>query len=292
LLISGLLLLAACGGRTAPQAPEDVPLSQAAASGQQALDFARLKQAISQYQQAYTLALARDDAGAVGDLGYNLAVAQLADDDPAAALRTALRTRDALTARATRPFAELDLVEAAALHRLGRDAEADRLAARAQAGASSAATVARASYVRGLVADKRRDPAGLSAALAQYDRVKAPTTDIQADRDELLARLSLLRGQYRTAAIQAQRAADLRRTRLDYRAMAGALALAAEAMQRAGAPQDAADLYLQAGESAASRGDTRSASRWLARAMRLAGSSPTRHTAQTALTALRETPSR
>ncbi len=42
---------------------------------------------------------------------------------------------------------------------------------------------------------------------------------------------------------------------LDYRAMADTLALAAEAMQRSGSPQDAADLYLQAGESAAASGD-------------------------------------
>lgn len=281
-----LLLLAGCGGRAAPDAPQDRALAQAEDSGRQSLEYSRLKQSAAQYQQAYTLALARNDAQAIGDSGYNLAVVQLADNDAAGALRTALRTRAALAARAAPGFAELDLVQSAALHRLGRDAEADRLAARAQAGAASLATRARASYLRGVVADARGDAAGLAAALAAFGQPKPPPPDWEADREDLTARLALLRGQYREAAAHARRAADIHRTQLDYRAMAEAVVLVARAMQRAGAPQEADRLYLQAGQSAAARGDAASAARWLRQAMRPGADAGTRRAAQDTLDAL------
>lgn len=287
-----LLMLAGCGSRPAPEALQDSALAQAADAGRQSLEYSRLKQSAEQYQQAYTLALARNDVQAIGDSGYNLAVVQLADDDATAAVRTALRTRAALLARGTPSFAELDLVQSAALHRLGRDTEADTLAARAQSTASSPVTRARASYMRGLVADARNDAAGIIAALAGFGQPKPAPPDWEADHAELTARLELLRGQYRQAAVQAQRAADIHRAQLDYRAMAVSVALAAKAMQRAGSPQDAANLYLQAGQSAAARDDTASATRWLKLALRPGADSGTRRTAQDALDALRKAPSR
>ena len=288
-----LLLLAGCGGRAAPDAPQDSALALAMASGRQALDYSRLKQAAAQYQEAYTLALARDDVQAIGDAGYNLAVVQLADNEAAAALRTALRTRAALLVRAAPGFAELDLVQAAALHRLGREGEADALAARAQASAAaSPATRDRASYLRGVIADARGDAAGLNAALAAFGQPKAPPPDWESDREDLMARLALLRGQYREAVAHAQRAADIRRAQLDYRAMAEALVLAAQAMQRAGAPQDAARFYLQAGQSAAARGDAAPAARWLRQASRLEADAGTRRAARDALNALPKSASR
>jgi len=292
LLLAPVLMLAGCGGRAAPGAREDSALAQAADSGRQSLEYSRLKQSAAQYQQAYTLALARDDVQAIGDSGYNLAVVQLADNDAAAALRTALRTRAALAARGTAGFAELDLVQSAALHRLSREAEADVLAARAQGAAGSPATRARASYMRGVVADARGDAAGLAAALAAFGEPNAPPPDWEADREELTARLALLRGEYGQAAAHAQRAADIHRAQLDYWAMAEAVVIAARAMQRAGSPQEAAHLYLQAGESAAARGDAASAARWLKQAMRPGADAATRHTAQDTLNALPKAASR
>jgi len=281
-----LLVLAGCSSHPAPGALEDSALAQAAASGRQSLEFSRLKQAAREYRQAYTLALARDDQQAIGDTGYNLAVVQLADGNPAEALRTALQTRDALAARAAPSFAELDLVQSAALHRLGRDADADALATRAQATAGSPETLARASYVRGLIADGRGDAAGLDAALARFGALAKLPADSQADFEELTARLDLLRGQDRQAAARAQRAADLHRAQLNYRAMADALALAGQAMQRAGSPQEAAKLYLQAGGSAAARGDAASAARWLKQATRPGVAAATQRAARDALAAL------
>ena len=293
LLVPALFVMTGCGGRrTAADVPEDRTLAQATASGEQSLEFGRPKQAVSQYRDAYSQALRRDDVQAIGDAGYNLAVAQLADHDAAAALRTASRTRDTLAARALPTFAELDLVESAALHRLGRDSEADALAARAQATAADPATIARASYIRGLISDARGDAAGISNALAWFGRLKSASLGWDADRDDLTARLDLLDGRYREAAAHAERAADIHRTQLDYRAMADTLVLAAEAMQRAGSPQDAAGLYLQAGASAAARGDVASARHWLAQAMKPGINPATRRAAQDTLATLPKAPSR
>lgn len=281
-----LLLAAGCARHVAPAPLQDNALEQAAGAGRQALSFGLTSQAVSQYQRAFTLALARNDAGAIGDCGYDLAVAQLAGSNPAAALATILRTRDALAARATLGFAELDLAQAAALHRLGRDPQADAFAARAQATASDPATVARASYVRGLIAYGRGDQAGIVAALEGFGQPKKPGDDWQADHDELTARLDLLRGQYGPAAMLAQQSADLHRTHLEYSDMADMLALTALATQLAGAAREAADLYLQAGESAAARGDRASAVPWLRLAQMPGADLATQHTARTTLAKL------
>ncbi len=289
-LSCALLLAAGCGGHTATNVPQDAALQTAADSGRQSLDFGRLKQAAGQYQEAYKLALARDDARAIGITGYNLAVVQLAANDAAGALRTSLRTRDALVARGITRHAELDLVEAAVLHRLGRDPAADLLAARAQATTDDPAIRVRASYVRGLIADTHGDAAGMTAALAGFGQPKQPSADWQADFDEITARLYLLRGECGKAATLAQHVADIHRTQLDYRAMADTLALAARAAQCGGASQEAADLYLQAGESAASQGDNASAAKWAKQALRPGANPATRRAATKMLAAVRQSP--
>ncbi len=278
-LLAAVLLTSGCAGHRPPAPPQDQALQQAARSGRQALSFGHDAQAVAQYRRAFELALARDDASAIGDVGYDLAVSQLAGDDAggrgaAAALRTILRTRDALAARGAFGFAELDLAQAAALHRLGRDAEADPLAARAQATASDPATVVRASFVRGLIADARGDVPGLLAALDRFGQPKRPSLDWQAAHDELAARLDRARGRYRDAAASAQRAADLHRTQLEYRDMAAMLAFAADAQARGGAPAEAARLYLQAGESAAARGDAAAATPWFRQVMLIPQADP------------------
>ncbi len=281
-----LLLVAGCAHHAPPAAPTDTALEQAANAGRQSLSLGRTTQAVAQYRHAFTLSLARDDASAIGDCGYDLAVAQLADNKPAASLATIQRTRDALATRAAPGFAELDLAQAAALHRLGQDTQADALAARAQSSASDPATIARASYVRGLIAYARGDQGGIVAALQGFGHPKKPADDWQADHDELAARLDLLGGQYRQAAVLAQQAAGLHRLRLEYRDMADMLALAADATQRAGAPGEAADLYLQAGESAAARGDAASAGPWLRQSLMPGADLATQQAAQMALAGL------
>lgn len=281
-----LLPAAGCGRQANSVEPRDTALVQTMQAGGQALAMGRPKQAIDQYRQAYTLALARNDVHAIGDCGYNLAVVQLANNDALEALHTVARTRDALSIRASPGFPELDLVEASALFRLGRLSDADRVAQRAQDAATDPATLARASYVRGLVAEARGDPVAMALALHAFGQPTAPSPSWEADHAELQGRLELLHGHYAQAAILAEQAAAIQRTQLNYHAMAEALAVAAKAQQSAGDVQAAADLYLQAGESAAARDDTASAERWLRSAAGPGASMSTRRTAQDALAAI------
>ena len=79
-------------------------------------------QAAQMYARVLERAYARDDLGAIGDVGYELAVVRLRQLDPRAAAAQARGTRDELRRRGNEPFAELYLVEAVALYELGEEA--------------------------------------------------------------------------------------------------------------------------------------------------------------------------
>ncbi len=262
------LLAGACaaGKPAVPPPPEDTLLRQNATAGRLALSLDRPQEAVTQYRAALARALARDDAAAIGDYGYDLAVAQLAADDPRGALVSARSTAADLAHRRVAPFPALILVEATALYRSGAAREADRLAASVERNGDQP-VAARAAFLRGLIADKAGDDAGLRAAAARLGRPTSP--EQQADADELVARVDRRAGRNETAAAAAEAAADLRRDNLDYRDMARALALAASARERAGAAGAAANLYLRAGQSAAEQGDAATARPWLQAALRL-----------------------
>jgi tetratricopeptide (TPR) repeat protein len=123
---------------------------------------------------------------------------------------------------------------------------------------------ARASFLRGLIADARGDAPGLAAARQALD----PKADSEqaADALELEARQQLRLRNFPTARADAEQAATLRRDLPDYRGLARNLALAAQAAKAQGDIQAASDLYLRAGRSAAVQGDTDDARIWLQRA--------------------------
>ncbi len=79
-----------------------------------------------------TRAHERDDLEAIGDSGYNLAVAELHANAPDHALAAARATRAEIERRGAKPFPVLLLVEATALYRTGAAAEADVAAQRIQ----------------------------------------------------------------------------------------------------------------------------------------------------------------
>ena len=267
------LLLADCGG-SAPYtgAPlTDEMLQRETHAGQLAFELERNEEAAAQYRTALNRALARDDADAIGDVGYDLAVAELRANAPAKALADARATRIELERRGGKPFPALLLVEATALYRTGASAEADRAAQRIQQSEDTDA-VARATFLRGLIADDRGDETGLATAADALTKAKTPP--FEADSAELSARLTLRRGDVARARQQAARAADLRQATLDYRGLARALAIEAAAAERAGNKIAAADLFLRAGRSAAAQGDKTSARAWLRRATSLTPGQP------------------
>jgi hypothetical protein len=263
------LCLVGCGGSPSnqPSQPVDETLQRETNAGQTAFKLERPEEAIARYQDALKRAQARDDLGQIGDLGYNLAVAELDANHPKQALEVARSTEQELQRRGSKPFAGLTLVEATALYRTGDLNGADQLAGKID-GTSDKEAAARASFLRGLIADERGDAAGLASAAQSLKSANSPA--LQADSAELAARLSLRRGNFADARREAEHAAALRQQSLDYRGLARGLALAGEAARRGGDAKGAADLFLRAGRSAAAQGDEASARNWLHEAADLA----------------------
>jgi len=268
-----LLFLSACGGSAPKEAgpPVDKTLERDTAAGHLAFDLEHPEEAAAKYRTALERAKARDDTEQIGTLGYNLAVAELRANAPDRALVAAQSTRMELQRRGAEPFPALLLVEATALYRTGAVKEADAVAARAEAGTDADAS-ARASFLRGLIADERGDERALATAL---DKVRtANTPALRADALELAARLALRRGDSAAAQQDAARAEALRRETLDYRGLARVLALGGEAARRSGDTKAAADLFWRAGQSAAAQDDVELARLWLRQAADLAPELP------------------
>jgi hypothetical protein len=257
-------LLSGCGSTPHPTQPQDTVLQRESEAGKLAFSMQRPGEAASQYKKALKEAEARDDAGAIGDYGYDLAVADLAANRPKDALAAARMTHIELANRDMVPFPALILAEANALYRLGDRAQADSLAADVEVGSDPSAA-AGAAFLRGLIADEGGNQAGIYAALA---RLAHPANNAEsADAFELAARRDLAARNFARAESEADRAADLRRTELDYRGMARVLAVEAQAAADAGDRSTAANLYIQAAQSAAAQGDAGSARHWLRHAL-------------------------
>lgn len=281
LLLAALVPLSGCGSRDpGPALPQDQDLQRYQRAGEAAYTLGRPAEAITQYRLALLQAEARDDLPAIGNLSFNLAAAQLQANQPNDALQTARSARAELRRRGAAPLSALDLVEATALYRTGDAVTADALAAKLQADGDHDIAAA-ATFLRGLIADDRHDVAGLAAASQALQQASAigtapATSDAelaqraarQADALELQARLARQKGDDNGAQAAALRAADLRRDAIDYRGLARALAVAADAARQARSPA-AADLYLRAGRSAAAQGDKTAAEAWLNQALRL-----------------------
>jgi hypothetical protein len=264
-----LPLLADCLGSAPPESaiPVDETLQRETRAARLAFELERPDEAVSRYRAALTRAQERDDLGAIGDLGYNLAVAELRANLPGRALDDARATRSELERRGATPPPALLLVEATALYRKGAIAEAEAMATRVAANGDLEAA-ARATFLRGLIADERGDGAGLAAAAVALGSATPPS--LRADAAELAARLALRQSEGDRARREATRAANLRQETLDYRGLARALALEGEAARRAGDTGAAADFFLRAGRSAIAQDDKKVARPWLEQAIVLA----------------------
>jgi len=279
LLLLAALALAACGGGgpvdTGP--PPDVRLDQANSAGTQALSMDMPSLAVREYKVALARAYERDDAGAIADVAYNLALAQMKAGDSKAALATVRDARAELDRRHVQIPAELFLVQAAAAYRNG---DLGTAAAAAQDALDRPAkdpdTVPRAWFIRGLVAADRGDGATLNQAIAALPPAKQ--ADLQADRQELEGRAALLGNRPADALALFEQSAANRRQALDYRGMARALSFAGDSALRSNRAADAADLFLRAGRSSLLQGDTATAMPLLKQAEDLA-----RQTAQASI---------
>jgi tetratricopeptide (TPR) repeat protein len=263
-----ILALAACGGGGPVDSGPlpDVKLDQANNAGTQALSMDLPSLAVRQYKVALSRAYERDDAGAIGDVAYNLALAQMKAGDSKGAVATVRETRAELDRRRAAVPPELILVQAAAAYRSGDLGAAAGAAQEVlDRGAKDPDVMRRAWFIRGLVAADRSDAAGLAQAIAA---LAAPTkqADLEADRQELQGRAALLANDSAGALNLFEQSATNRQQALDYRGMARALSLAGDAALRSGRAADAADLFLRAGRSALLQGDAATATPLLKRA--------------------------
>lgn len=261
-------ILAACAGAPAPQPSGDEVLARLGGAATRALELDEPQSAAQLYARALARARERDDAAAMDDMAFGQATAALAAGDAAAAQAVAADLRDDLARRGRAASPRLLLAEAAALHRLGRAAEAGARATEVANRASEDPAAAwRAQFLLGLLAAARADAAALGAARAALDG--AADAAFAADVAELNAHLALLQAAPREAARWSAEAARLRQEALDYRGLSRALALEGRAWLALGEWARAADLTLRAGQGAAARGETADARRWLAEAAQL-----------------------
>lgn len=281
-LLLAALSLAACGGSPAdPGPPPDQKLDAANRAGTQALSLGMPAQAVRQYKQALARAYERDDAEAIADTAYNLALAEIRSGDPKAALSTTRTTEAELRRRQVAAPAELLLVQAAAAYRAGDLTTAASAAEQALTlKARDPDTAPRAWFIRGLVAADRGDSATLAQAIAALPAAASAkqAADLQADRQELVGRAALLDGRAADALAAFEQAAANRQQAIDYRGMARALAQAGEATLKLGQSAEAAVFYLRAGRSSLLQGDSAAATPQLKRAEELA-----RQTSQTGI---------
>ncbi|NHN87505.1 outer membrane protein assembly factor BamD [Acetobacter conturbans] len=269
--ILSLLALSGCSGSGPDETiqDQDTAYQQAMDTGSQALAIERYTVAERSYREAARLALRRDDASAIGDASYNLAVTQLAANEAPAALETVRNARNALAMRhgeeasaqtgglpktthggsaVNTDTGALDLVAAAAEYRLGQLPQAEQEAHLASQ-APDTDIALRGAFVSGLVASRQGNGVTLNAAINMLQTAKLPHSAAQqGDLAELQA-LQALAGNPTQAMEFASTAVKLRRETGDYQAMARALALEAQAARAAGQGTRASALFAQAAQS-------------------------------------------
>lgn len=280
-----LLLLAACssGSPPPPSAQPDDALIQQLRVANLALEAGRFEEAARLFDRALLRARERDSPGEIADAATGRSAALLARGQAAEAGRQSAVAAEDLRRRGAPVPPELTLAEAVARFRLQEFDAAVALLVPLRA-SPDRDTMLRASFIEGLVAGARRDPAALAAARA---RIGTPEgIGFRADAAELAAIAALLERDAPTALAEAGRAGDLRRDNLDYRGLGRALELSADAARLAGQSEREADFALRAALGASSRGDKAEARRLMLRARAATSDSRMRATVARELAAL------
>jgi len=273
ILVVLLITAGGCGSSRVVQTGSGVDenLTRLNNSARIAYDNGQLEQAANLYHQALDRAYLRDDRKAVIDAQYNLAVCTLGLRFYDKALVWVHQAQNELVRGEESVSADILLLKATILYRTGKVDDAWQITDQILLPSNQPveAVESKTHFLRGLIADKRGDTNQLrkeSNALNSF-----ANSGLKADQEELSGRLAMAENNW-DAAIQAfDSTARHRREKLDYRKMAQALALAAEACDRAGKPSDASKRYFRAGRSAALQGINQDAIQWLKRAEQLAG---------------------
>lgn len=276
--------ISACGSRPAPPlAVVDKGFERSSSAAGAAFGAGEYARAADLYRQALQRAYARDDREAIVDTQYNLAIVLLR----LGALEEAHAVADDARAELSRAGqalpAHLLLLEATILYRTGQTAAAWDINEQLLSGTVEAASgvMARAQFLRGLMAAERGDTVRLREAVVAIEPANSP--ELHADHAELRGYLAMAERHWEAAVQAFDTAAGLRRESLDYASMIRALGMAGEAAERNERQRAAAVFYLRAGRSAAQLGRKQQALHWLMRAQLLASQAGDARTLQEVL---------
>ena len=236
-----------------------------------AFDHGRFRQAADLYNQALERAYVLDDVTAIADSQYNLAVCLVRLHDYVQALEQVNQSMAELTRAGRSIPADILLLEATTVYRMGKLDDAWQLTDTILLDPSrlSEAIQSKTHFLRGLIAGEWDDINQLRQEIVSLGTPSA--AGLRADRQELVGRLAMAQSNWHDAIEAFDRTAEYRRDDFDYSEMVNALALAAWACEQAGKLSEASKRYLRAGRSAARQGESREALNWLNRAEKLAG---------------------
>jgi len=273
ILVVLLITAGGCGSSRVVQKGSGVDenLTRLNNSARISYDNGRLEQAANLYRQALNRAYLRDDRMAIVDAQYNLAVCNLGLRSYDKALVWVHQAQNELVRGEESVTTDILLLKATILYRTGKLDDAWQITDQIllPSNQPAEAVESKTHFLRGLIADKRGDTNQLRKEINALNSFSA--SGLKADLEELNGRLAMAENNW-DAAIQAfDSSARRRREKLDYRKMAQALALAAEACDQAGKPSNASKRYFRAGRSAARQGNNQDAIKWLERAEQLAG---------------------
>lgn len=246
-----------------PEVREDERLEQLNNSARAAFRQGAVAQAEKLYQRVLRRAYIRDDLQAIVDAKYNLGVCRLRLRRYESALATALSAERYAAGIGDRPLADILLIEAQILYRMGNGDDAWRISERLikEIQVIPRETSAMLHALRGRIACKRGD---LDTAKEELGAMGEVNDDyLLAERAELIGCIQFREGGFQNAAGAFDEAVSFHRKSLHYSLMAEALARAGEAYERGGDPGTAANRFLRAGRSAQLQEMAEKAIQWL-----------------------------
>jgi tetratricopeptide (TPR) repeat protein len=280
LLLAVMILSAACSSKGPTEKPlqGDPQLDRLNRSAHIAFEKADYVGAESLYRQALQMARMRNAFSEIVEAHFNLALGHLKQGDVAGAETQLQEAKTEFSREKLDPPPKFFLLEAVILYREGRKDEALAVtdAILKQGAEPNPEVLGRTYYLRGRIAADRGDTEGIRTAVKAMGAPDKPP--LIADLEELKGHVAFSERRWAAAATAFDRAADLQRQLLNYRAMAAALAMAARALEYGNRPEAAADRYFQAGRSAALQGEDDRAREWLIQAMNLAENTGDRKT--------------
>ena len=272
LLAAAILVWSGCGSspRVQEKPAGDESLVRLNQAARQAFDRGRFEQAASIYRQALERALVRDDANAIVDAQYNLAVCLMKLDNHAEALQLISQAEAELTLSNQSRLPDLLLLKALLYYKSARQDDAWETTHQILSMTNQAFPDirSRTHFLRGLIASERGDIQQLRDEMTALGNPSNPI--LRGDLIELQGHLAMSKQNWVAAVNSFDEAVSLRRETLDYPAMAKALALAAGACKKAGKTKAASQRFLRAGRSAVLQTDYDTAQIWLNQAEQLA----------------------